>query len=57
MAAAVWRGEGQAVSKGEKIAELHLAAPDEGALARAAACFRIGDQGLAQADLVLERIG
>ncbi len=48
---------GQTVRRGETIAELHLAADDDAALARAKACFRIGEKGLAQSDLVLERIG
>ena len=48
---------GQRVRRGETLAELHLAAEDPSAIARAAECFVIGERGEALADLILERIG
>jgi pyrimidine-nucleoside phosphorylase len=48
---------GDAVGAGEALAELHLRAPDPGAVARAAACFRIGDGEASPRPLVLERVG
>jgi pyrimidine-nucleoside phosphorylase len=52
------RSRGDRVKKGDVIARLHLAAPDEGATRRAAACFGVADETPAPlpADLVLERI-
>ena len=47
---------GQRVRKGEPIAQLHLVAPDAAALARAQACFRVGEHAPAPADRVLERV-
>lgn len=48
---------GQAIRRGDTIAELHLAAHDPTAVARAAACFRIGDQQPSSGrGLVLERV-
>src|SRR5262245_1010049 len=45
-----------AVRVGETLAELHLAADDPGAVARAGACFRIGDRAPTVHPLVLERV-
>jgi pyrimidine-nucleoside phosphorylase len=47
---------GAAVRAGDTLAELHLAAEDPGAVARAAACFTIGDRAPAVPPLVLERV-
>jgi pyrimidine-nucleoside phosphorylase len=47
---------GAAVRAGDILAELHLAAEDPGAVARAAACFTIGDRAPAVPPLVLERV-
>ena len=48
---------GDTVRKGERLAELHIAAEDDGARARAAACFEIGDAPASPPTLVLDRIG
>lgn len=48
---------GDRVRRGDALAELHLAAEDPGAVARAAACFRIAEAAPAPGPLVLERIG
>lgn len=53
----VFARPGQRVRRGDPLAELHLAADDSAALARAATCFRVGDGGETQTDLVLERVG
>jgi thymidine phosphorylase len=47
---------GDRVEKNEPLARLHLAGDDPGAVARAAACFTIGDQAPRPPDLVLERV-
>jgi len=47
---------GATVRAGETLAELHLASDDPGAVARAAACFAIGDRAPAVPPLVLERV-
>jgi len=47
---------GAPVRAGETLAELHLAAEDPGAVARAGACFAIGDRAPAETALVLERV-
>jgi pyrimidine-nucleoside phosphorylase len=48
---------GDRVEKGEPLARLHLASDDPAAVARAAACFTLGDRPVAQPGLVLERVG
>lgn len=53
----VRRRIGDRVSAGDALAELHLAAADDGAVAEAAACFEIGDAAAEGLPLVLERIG
>ncbi len=53
----VLRRPGDAVRRGEPLAELHLAGPDEAAVERAAGCFRIADAAPPAGPLVLERIG
>jgi pyrimidine-nucleoside phosphorylase len=53
----VLRQPGDAVRAGEPLAELHMAAPDGGAVERAAACFTLADAAGARAPVVLERIG
>jgi pyrimidine-nucleoside phosphorylase len=52
----VRRRLGDAVAAGEVLAELHLAAGDSRAVARAAACFTIADGPAAAPRLVLERV-
>jgi pyrimidine-nucleoside phosphorylase len=47
---------GQPVRAGETLAEVHLAAEDAGAVARAAACFTVGDGAAVAPALVLERL-
>jgi len=47
---------GDPVRSGDLLAELHLAADDPVSVARAAACFRIGDEETAAPPLVLERL-
>jgi len=47
---------GDRVEAGEKLAELHLAREDARAVARARACFRIGDGPASAPSLILERI-
>ena len=52
------RRPGEAVRRGEPIAELHLARADEGFVRRAAACFVVAPAAAtASMDRVLERIG
>ena len=53
----VLRQPGERVKAGEPLAELHLAAPDDGAVERAAACFSVADQAAPRGEVVLERIG
>ena len=52
----VKRRVGERVKAGEALAELHLAAMDPGVVARAAACWRIGDETASAPELILERI-
>jgi pyrimidine-nucleoside phosphorylase len=52
----VRRRLGDRVTRGDVLAELHLSRPDGGAVARAAACFRLGDRVTAPPPLVLERL-
>ena len=47
---------GAAVRAGETLAEVHLAAEDPGAVARAAACFTVDDAAPAAPELILERL-
>ena len=53
------RSRGDRVKRGERIARLHLGAPDAAAAARVAACFAIEAQPAPplEPDLVIERIG
>jgi pyrimidine-nucleoside phosphorylase len=53
------RSRGDRVKRGDRIAELLLAKPDDAAVRVATACFTIEDQAppLPPADLVLERVG
>ncbi len=53
----VHRRIGDRVAGGETLAEVHLAAADDGALGRARACFVVGETPVAPPALVLERIG
>ncbi len=53
----VLREPGDRVKKGEPLAELHLAGPDDGAVERASACFTIADAAEPRGEVVLERIG
>jgi pyrimidine-nucleoside phosphorylase len=53
----VLRRIGDRVGAGEPLAELHLAAADDRAVAAAAACFEIRDAAVRPPALVLERIG
>ncbi|MCC6349677.1 MAG: thymidine phosphorylase [Candidatus Eisenbacteria bacterium] len=53
----VLRRPGERVRRGEPLAELHTAGDDPGAVARAAACFRIADEAPAAGRRVLDRIG
>ena len=48
---------GAAVRAGDALAELHLATVDPGAVARAAACFSIGDETVPEPARILERVG
>jgi pyrimidine-nucleoside phosphorylase len=48
---------GDAVRAGDVLAEIHLAADDPAAVARAAGCFTIGDQAVSAPALVIERVG
>jgi pyrimidine-nucleoside phosphorylase len=48
---------GSAVRAGDTLAELHLASVDPGAVARAAACFTVGDETPPEPSLILERLG
>jgi pyrimidine-nucleoside phosphorylase len=48
---------GDAVRAGDVLAEIHLAADDPAAVARAAGCFTIGDQVIPPPTLVIERVG
>ncbi|MEK7824496.1 MAG: thymidine phosphorylase [Candidatus Eisenbacteria bacterium] len=48
---------GDAVRAGDVLAEIHLAADDPAAVARAAGCFTIGDQAVPAPALVIERVG
>ena len=48
---------GDAVRAGDMLAELHLAAEDPASVARAAACYTIGDEAVAAPPLIIERIG
>ena len=50
------RRPGEHVRRGEPLAELHLARPDEAAVRRAADCFRLGAAPPGAATRVLERI-
>ncbi len=52
----VLRRPGDRVPRGEPLARLHLAMEDPAAVARAAACFRIGDAAEAPPPLVIERL-
>ena len=52
----VLKQPGERIRKGEPIAELHLAGPDEAAIERAAECFEIGESGTARGSTILERI-
>jgi len=52
----VLRQPGDRVRRGEPLAELHLAGPDPDAVARAAACFVVAEEGLARGSTVLELI-
>ena len=47
---------GDRVERGESLARLHLASNDPAAVARAAACFTIGDRAPQKPTLVLERV-
>jgi pyrimidine-nucleoside phosphorylase len=47
---------GATVRAGDALAELHLAADDPGAAARAAACFVVGDEPAPAPPLILERV-
>jgi len=47
---------GAAVEEGDALAEIHLAAGDPGAVARAAACFTIADEAPPPPALVIERV-
>jgi hypothetical protein len=47
---------GGAVRAGDVMAELHLAADDPGAVARAAACFTVGEEPAPEPALILERL-
>jgi pyrimidine-nucleoside phosphorylase len=53
----VLRRPGERIRRGEPLAELHLAGPDDAAVARAAACFRIAAEAPAAGPIVIERIG
>jgi len=53
----VRRRLGEAVERGEPLAELHLAAEDEAFVARAVACFSIEDREVAPPELVIENFG
>jgi pyrimidine-nucleoside phosphorylase len=53
----VLRRVGDPVRAGEALAELHLAEADPGAVARAGACFRIGEAPVVAPSLVIERVG
>ena len=53
----VHRRIGDAVERGDVLARVHLAAPDEGVIGRVARCFRIGDGPVSPPALVLERVG
>ena len=48
---------GGEVRAGDTLAELHLAADNPGAVARAAACFTVGNETLPEPALILERVG
>jgi pyrimidine-nucleoside phosphorylase len=48
---------GDAVRAGDVLVEIHLAADDPAAVARAAGCFTIGDQAVPAPALVIERVG
>jgi thymidine phosphorylase len=48
---------GARVAAGERLAELHLAGDDEGAVARAGACFELGEAPVTAPPLVLDRVG
>ena len=48
---------GAAVEEGDALAEIHLAADDPGAVARAAACFTIAGEAAPPPALVIERVG
>jgi len=52
----VRRRIGDTCTAGEAIAELHLAADDAGALARAQRCFTLEDRPVAAPELILERV-
>ena len=52
----VRRRIGDACAAGDTVAELHLAAEESGAVARAQACFRIGEGPVAAPELILERV-
>jgi thymidine phosphorylase len=47
---------GDPVRAGEPLAELHLASQDPAAVARAGACFTIGDEAVVMPPLILERV-
>ncbi|MBI5168819.1 MAG: thymidine phosphorylase [Candidatus Eisenbacteria bacterium] len=52
----VLRQPGDAVKKGEPLAELHLAAPDLGIVERASECFSIADAASPRGTTLLERV-
>jgi pyrimidine-nucleoside phosphorylase len=47
---------GDSVKAGDRLAELHLAAEDAGAVARAVACYTIADTSVTPPELILERV-
>jgi len=48
---------GAEVRAGDTLAEVHLSAEDSGVVARAAACFTVGDGAATMPALILERLG
>jgi len=52
----VRRRIGDRVAAGDRLADLHLAKDDAGAVGRARACFRVGDGPAAAPELIIERV-
>jgi hypothetical protein len=52
----VRRRIGDRLAAGDRLAELHLAKDDAGAVARARACFRLGEGPATAPELVIERV-